>query len=166
MDGLGDRRWYWLLHIFVFMCSNTQTILILLGSSGLCVLHLQMTSSGIKPKESCRLHSAFMKCLIARRNALEKDELNDGVSIAVQRMGGRLPGYGHVVSKTKGRLSGFRSLARSKHSAAGSQVGAALQLVDCEMRSYRNLRLPAFGNKSSIFQTHVITHNPERRERL
>lgn len=79
-------------------------------------------------------------------------------------MGGRLLGYGHVVSKTKGKLGGFRSLARCKRSA-GSQVGAALQLVDCEMRSYRNLRLPAFGNKSSIFQTHVITHNP-RLERL
>ena len=87
------------------MCSNTQTILILLGSNGLCVLHLQMTSSGIKSM-SLTVNSAFMKCLTARRNALEKDELNDGVSIAVQRMGGRLPGYGHVVSKTKGKLGG------------------------------------------------------------
>ena len=79
VDGLGNRRWYWSIHIFVFMCSNTRTIL--LGSNGLCVSSIFYCRAAFAddvewyctwPKESCGLNPAIMKYLTARRSALEK----------------------------------------------------------------------------------------------
>ena len=131
VDGLGNRRWYWSIRIFVFMCSNTRTILILLGSNGLCVYSIfycraafaddvewYMAKGKLWPKPSnYEISNRKEKCI-------GEGELNDGVSVAVWRMGGSLPGYGHVVSKTKGKLGSYRSPGPARCELSAQRSGS------------------------------------------
>ena len=56
VDGLGNRRWYWLIHIFVFSApiherssSSLALTVCVFPVFLIVVLHLQMTSSGTVP---------------------------------------------------------------------------------------------------------------------